>query len=119
MHLINKFAPVFSESNSENYLYSIQKGVYMPLSIVRTVGKRGEVVLPKPLREALGLLPGREVSISLAEHEVRIRPRAAPDHFRRTMEAWRTSARRRGRTPPASDAAYEERFRHGRDSGLH
>lgn len=48
------------------------------------VGTKGQVVIPKPLRDALGLRPGDEVEFHLEGRGVRIEP--AP-----SLEGWRGS----------------------------
>ncbi len=39
------------------------------------VGPGGRVVLPAPMREALGLAPGDDVLVRLEAHEIRLLPR--------------------------------------------
>jgi AbrB family looped-hinge helix DNA binding protein len=46
------------------------------------VGPKGQVVVPKAIRDRLGILPGDEVVVEEADGAVRIRrPRAAADLF--------------------------------------
>ncbi len=93
----------------------------MSFTIIRKVGKRGEIVLPKPIREALGLTPGREVNITLEEDEVRIRHRSSLKRTKELIKQWRDDAI--DSEPPEpwlldSDKAWEERFKDGRDAGI-
>ncbi|MGI9029779.1 MAG: AbrB/MazE/SpoVT family DNA-binding domain-containing protein [Ilumatobacteraceae bacterium] len=39
------------------------------------VGPKGQVVIPKPMREALGIEPGDEVEFDLGDRCVQVRPR--------------------------------------------
>jgi antitoxin PrlF len=39
------------------------------------VGPKGQVVIPKPMRDALGLRPGDEVEFELQDGGVRVEPR--------------------------------------------
>ena len=45
------------------------------------VGPKGQVVIPKNLREALGLVPGDEVDFSLDGYTVRVERVGAPDRL--------------------------------------
>ena len=49
--------------------------------IKRTVGEKGQVVIPKDIRTDLGLKPGSEVVFEVKEKEVIIKPRADPKTF--------------------------------------
>jgi antitoxin PrlF len=40
----------------------------------RRVGPKGQVVIPKALRDALGIRPGDEVDFALADGAVRVEP---------------------------------------------
>lgn len=46
-----------------------------PRSAWTKVGPGGRVVLPAPMREALGLAPGDDVLVRLEGHEIRLLPR--------------------------------------------
>jgi len=39
-----------------------------------TVGTRGEIVIPKKIRESLGIVRGRSVMLSIKDHAVEVRP---------------------------------------------
>jgi AbrB family looped-hinge helix DNA binding protein len=43
-----------------------------------TIDAGGRVVVPKPLRDALGLRPGSEVEVSLRDGHVEIEPAGVP-----------------------------------------
>jgi len=46
------------------------------------VGPKGQVVLPKRVRERLGIAPGDEVTVEEMDGEVRIRRASAPETLR-------------------------------------
>ncbi|MEX2680235.1 MAG: AbrB/MazE/SpoVT family DNA-binding domain-containing protein [Candidatus Sigynarchaeota archaeon] len=47
--------------------------------IKRKVGPKGQVVIPKDVRELLGIVPGDEVFIEIDDMGVRIRPGSRKD----------------------------------------
>jgi AbrB family looped-hinge helix DNA binding protein len=47
----------------------------------RTVGERGQVVLPKKLRERFNLRPGKKVVFEAKENVIILRPEMAPERF--------------------------------------
>lgn len=51
------------------------------VQIRRTVGAKGQVVVPKDIRENLGLKPGAEVVFEVREGEVVLRAGADPEKF--------------------------------------
>lgn len=44
-----------------------------------TVDERGRVLIPKDLREATGVIPGRSVRVFEEDGEIRIRPQLSPE----------------------------------------
>lgn len=74
----------------------------------KVIGPRGELVLPKAVRDALNLHPGREVELEVREDGLLIRAKDAG-----VVEWFEEAARKHGvpdRDIPTSDEAYEERF---------
>jgi antitoxin PrlF len=61
------------------------------------LGVKAQVVLPKPVREVLGLKPGDEFAFVIREHEVRVvrAPAEGDDPFACFTE-WATEADRKG-----------------------
>ncbi|MDI6883715.1 MAG: AbrB/MazE/SpoVT family DNA-binding domain-containing protein [Hadesarchaea archaeon] len=51
------------------------------MKIVRTVGPKGQVVVPKDVREYLGLKPGSKITFEVKEKELIIRPETDPEKF--------------------------------------
>ncbi|MBI2172854.1 MAG: AbrB/MazE/SpoVT family DNA-binding domain-containing protein [Candidatus Aenigmarchaeota archaeon] len=51
------------------------------MQIKRTVGEKGQVVLPKDIRDYIGIKPGTEVSFEVREREIIIRTAADPAKF--------------------------------------
>ncbi|MBI2143822.1 AbrB/MazE/SpoVT family DNA-binding domain-containing protein [Candidatus Woesearchaeota archaeon] len=49
--------------------------------VKRTVGARGQVVLPKDIREQFGLREGTEIAFEARENEVVIRPAKTPEQI--------------------------------------
>jgi len=57
-----------------------------------TVSSKGQITLPRFVRDALGLKPGSVVSLELQEGELRLRP-SSPDTPRRLAGSLRRYAR--------------------------
>jgi AbrB family looped-hinge helix DNA binding protein len=51
------------------------------MKIVRTIGPKGQIVVPKDVREYLGLKPGSKVTFEVRERELVIRPETDPEKF--------------------------------------
>ena len=49
--------------------------------IRRKVGPKGQIVIPKIVRESLGIQPGDEVLMEVREKELLIRPEVDPESF--------------------------------------
>ena len=49
--------------------------------IRRKVGPKGQIVIPKIVRESLGIQPGDEVLMEIREKELLIRPMVDPESF--------------------------------------
>jgi len=47
----------------------------------RTVGPKGQIVIPDSIRKAFGIKPGSSVIIELKDEEIVIRPDLKPDEF--------------------------------------
>lgn len=48
------------------------------MNIKRTVGEKGQIVVPKDIREHLGIKPGSEVVFEVKEKEIVIKPAKSP-----------------------------------------
>lgn len=51
------------------------------MKIVRTIGSKGQIVVPKDAREQLGLKPGSKVTFEVKEKELVIRSEIDPEKF--------------------------------------
>jgi AbrB family looped-hinge helix DNA binding protein len=51
------------------------------MRFVRTMGPKGQIVVPKDVREHLGLKPGSRVTFEVKEKELIIRPEVDPEKF--------------------------------------
>jgi AbrB family looped-hinge helix DNA binding protein len=51
------------------------------MKIKRTIGPKGQIVIPKDIREYLSLKPGSPVTLEVREGEVVIRPETNPEEF--------------------------------------
>jgi AbrB family looped-hinge helix DNA binding protein len=49
------------------------------MKIQRVVGPKGQIVVPKDVREYLGLKPGRRIVFEVREGELIIKPQADPE----------------------------------------
>lgn len=49
--------------------------------IKRSLGEKGQVVIPKDIREYLGLREGDAVVFEISNHEVSIKPEQDPEEF--------------------------------------
>ena len=49
--------------------------------IKRKLGPKGQLLLPKDVREFLGVKPGEEIFIEIEKDEVKIRPVMKPEQF--------------------------------------
>ncbi|MEM4142994.1 MAG: AbrB/MazE/SpoVT family DNA-binding domain-containing protein [Candidatus Bathyarchaeia archaeon] len=51
------------------------------MRIRRRVGQKGQIVIPKDVREYVGILPGGDVLMEVRDKEVVIRPEVDPKDF--------------------------------------
>lgn len=51
------------------------------MQLKRTLSEKGQIVIPKDVREYLGLKPGSEIVFEIKEGKVVIRPRKDPKEF--------------------------------------
>ncbi|MEM2250382.1 MAG: AbrB/MazE/SpoVT family DNA-binding domain-containing protein [Nitrososphaerota archaeon] len=51
------------------------------MKVRRIVGEKGQVVIPKIIRDHLGIKPGSEVIMEVREKELIIRPVMSPEEF--------------------------------------
>jgi AbrB family looped-hinge helix DNA binding protein len=79
----------------------------MQSSMVINVGQRGEIVIPKKMREELGIRVGGEVHITKTEDGLTIRPKASMEEM---MKRWARIAKENGidMSNYNSDDAYDE-----------
>ncbi len=75
-----------------------------------TVTAKGQITIPKPVREALGLVPGSQVDFVVESGRAILQRRVAPEVF----ERWR--GRLRGRLPGSSVDETVRMLRGERDS---
>ncbi len=59
--------------------------------IKRTVGERGQVVLPKDIREQFGLRAGSEITFDARDDEIVVKPAQTPEEI---VEEFCSSSRR-------------------------
>ncbi|MEM2930734.1 MAG: AbrB/MazE/SpoVT family DNA-binding domain-containing protein [Thermoproteota archaeon] len=51
------------------------------MRIKRRIGPKGQVVIPKIIREALGIQPGDEIVMEVREKELLMKPELDPEKF--------------------------------------
>jgi len=51
------------------------------MQIIRTVGEKGQVVIPKDIRDHAGIKPGSEVVFEVKEKEIIIKPQKSGKEF--------------------------------------
>jgi AbrB family looped-hinge helix DNA binding protein len=51
------------------------------MKIRRKIGQKGQIVIPKVVRESAGIEPGDEIIMEVREKEVVIRPGTDPERF--------------------------------------
>lgn len=82
--------------------------------VKRTIGARGEVVLPKDIREQFGFKPGTDIAFEARENEVAIKPAKTPQEI--VEEFCRSSRRIKIKGDPVRwikrrlDEQYEEEY---------
>lgn len=62
----------------------------MPSAYRAHVTSKGQVTLPKPVRQALGVQPGDDVTFEVDAGGVSVHPVHAPSRFRALEGRWRT-----------------------------
>ena len=83
--------------------------------IKRTVGARGQVVLPKDIREQFGFSEGSEIAFETRENEVVIKPAKTTEEF--LKDFFTSSKRIKIKGDPVKwykkvlDVQYEEKYR--------
>ncbi len=51
------------------------------MQIKRTIGPKGQLIIPKVVREYLGIKPGSDIILEVYENEIIIRPAIDPKKF--------------------------------------
>ncbi|MEM2352334.1 MAG: AbrB/MazE/SpoVT family DNA-binding domain-containing protein [Thermoproteota archaeon] len=51
------------------------------MRIKRKIGPKGQIVIPKVIREALGIQPGDEILMEVREREILMKPELDPEKF--------------------------------------
>jgi AbrB family looped-hinge helix DNA binding protein len=51
------------------------------MQVKRKLGPKGQIVLPKDIREMLGVKPGNEIILEVTGDEVKIRPSNKPETY--------------------------------------
>jgi AbrB family looped-hinge helix DNA binding protein len=77
-------------------------------SLQVNVGQRGEIVIPKPVRDAIGLTPGATLHLVVKDDVVELRPRT-----RTTITRWEERAKSLKQRPSRwamGSKLYEEEF---------
>ena len=59
--------------------------------VKRAIGERGQFVVPKDIREQLGLRPGTEVTVEVKGNEMVVKPAKTPEEF---LKEFFTSSKR-------------------------
>lgn len=67
----------------------------MGMNIKRTVGEKGQVVVPKDIREHFGIRPGSKVVFEVKEKEIVIRPAKSPKEIVEDFCSLRKKLRKR------------------------
>jgi AbrB family looped-hinge helix DNA binding protein len=57
----------------------------IPLGMAHRVGPKGQVVIPKAMRDRLGIIPGDQVDFALEDDAVRVEPVRARSSLRGTL----------------------------------
>ncbi len=51
------------------------------MEIERTVSEKGQIVIPKDVRDYLGLKPGTEITLDVSDGKLIIKPKLSPKEF--------------------------------------
>ncbi len=51
------------------------------MEIERTISEKGQIVIPKDVRDYLGLKPGTEITFEVSDGKVTIKPKLSPNEF--------------------------------------
>jgi len=105
-------------SITENGVFKWQMPLYNTIMVARlTLDKAGRIVLPKPLRDELGLAPGDALEVDASGERITLRPARATAPLVKERGVW---VYRTGQRLPASVVndtireVREERHRAGR-----
>jgi len=77
------------------------------MKIRRTISSKGQVVIPKDIREYFGMKPGTKISFEVRQNELVIRPEVDPERF---VEEFGSSVTKKLRKKIDLKRLYEEQY---------
>ena len=80
------------------------------MEIIKEIGKKGQVVIPKDIRESLGLREKDKIVFEISNNEVKIKSKENPEEFIKKFFSLSKIKRKKSLTPEEIDKIMDESY---------